>query len=350
MKITTILLSIFLTGSILKTLFEAIFLPRVLYPEWDLTYCAPLTDNPKRLWAYWKEGPKHLTLFVNQNLHTWKHIVDKGGWEIRVLHDADPTSSCYVTNFIPRDMLPRTFEDMYPQISSDSVRLALLRLHGGIYMDATIILLQDLDTLFWDRINLPDGDPQKIIIGGFHNDWFNQPGTRNGIELWMLAAKPHEPLVVAWHDLFLKVMNDTATPYVYNTTSKEIHPLLNGTDLEVMKGWANYLCGVSVFKAILTHNPIFNEQYNTMSKTLSVWNTSFRLYDQMGQNNEKVDDYLRQIKYPSANVVHEVTHDIPLIKLMGHAATLKDEQLNQWGNPGSLVSMVRLYIASRSQY
>jgi hypothetical protein len=349
MDLILILVSLLLSTSILKTVFESLLFPRVLYPKWDMTHCPPLTENPKRLWAYWREGPDHLSVFTKQTMQMWKHLTDKYDWEIRLLHGADPSNTCHINNFIPREKLPGKFDEMYPQISSDAVRLALMALHGGIYMDTTIVLLEDLDHLFWNRLSLPEGHPNKVILGGFYNYNISDPGTRNGLEPWMLSTLAKEPLFVAWQDLFKRVMNDSGSPYVFNETTKEVvHPLLKGVDLSYMFGWANYLCVVSVFKAILTFNPNFNEQYKTMSQTLDVWATAFRLYKEMGNDNMKVDYYLRQIKYPSLRAFHHVIDDTPIIKLMAHARWLQDEEEDQWSNPATLISMIRFYIASRS--
>jgi hypothetical protein len=347
-SIFVIIITLFLSSSIIVTLIQILVSRPKLYPELDLDYCAPLTHNPKRLWAYWREGSSGLTNFVRQNVLLWKLITDYGGWEIRLLHDADPTSSCSINNFIPPNMLPKTFKGMYPQISSDSVRLALIRLYGGIYMDATCILLDTLENMFWNRIELPKEDPNHIILGAFDNAWFNQPGTRNGIELWMLAALPQEPLIIAWHDLFLRVMDESPLPFVHNITSGWVHPLLNGTDLTIMRQWGNYLVGVSVFKAILTQNPEFNELYNTRTKTIPVEPTSHRLFFELGgDDNEKVDNYIRAYRYPSANAVEHIVKDTPLVKLMEHARWLTNDQQSDWDNPATLINMVRMYIRDK---
>jgi len=338
---------LFLGVSIITSLLQITIFTQDLYPEWDLTYCPPLSSNPKRLWAYWIQGPDKLTVFVKQNILLWKRIIDLGGWEFRLLHDDDPNSSCSITKFIPPELLPRTFKSMYPQISSDSVRLALIRLYGGIYMDTTCVLLDTLENMFWNRVELPKDDPNHIILGAFSNAWFNDPGTQNGLELWMLAALPQEPLVVAWHDLFLKVMYDSPIPKIYVPETGWIHPLLEGVDLKIMGVWVNYLCGVSVLKAILQQYPHFNEQYNTKTKEIPVESTSHRLFFEVGATNDKVDDYLAQLRYPSSQVVRQVVDDTPLVKLMEHARFLRDENQTIWDNPATLISQVRFYIRDK---
>ena len=349
MKIYITLILAFLCLSSLRTIY-LVFLkaPPILFPAFDETECAPLTENPKRIWAYWKGGPKDLPLFTKQNIQLWKHITDKYGWEIRLLHSADKSSPCHINKFIPDNMLPATFDDMYPQIASDSVRLPLITLYGGIYMDATIILLDTLEDMFWDRVILPENDPKKIIVGGFWNIDFSDYGTTNGLEPWMLAALPKEPLFVAWQDLFKRVMNDSDVPVIFNETTKEVlNPLLKGTNLTAMGGWANYLCVASVFKHIITHNTTLREQFYTKSKTYDVWKSSFRLFNSLSRDNDNVNRYIRKYRYPYTWALHNVIDDTPLVKLMGHAATLDDRSQREWGNPAALISMIRFYIASK---
>jgi len=51
--------------------------PKIV-PDLDLHSCPPLTNNPKRIWAYWREGPEHLSIFSLKQLRCG-HISLLGG-------------------------------------------------------------------------------------------------------------------------------------------------------------------------------------------------------------------------------------------------------------------------------
>ena len=72
----------------------------------------------------------------------WEHLAPD--WEIRLLHYGNPNHECHIHKFIPPKDLPRTFENLTAPLSSDAVRIALMRLHGGVYMDVSIILLSTI--------------------------------------------------------------------------------------------------------------------------------------------------------------------------------------------------------------
>ena len=87
-------------------------------------------ELPHIVWSYWEgsEVPKIVELAharVKQKLP---------GWDVRLL---DPIT---VKTYINMESIPKNYESLGIQHKADWIRLALLRDHGGVWLDATIIV------------------------------------------------------------------------------------------------------------------------------------------------------------------------------------------------------------------
>jgi hypothetical protein len=323
------------------------FISPKMVPDMDLSKCPPLTSNPKRLWAYWREGLDHLSIFSTETVKMWRHFTP--GWEIRLLTYADESDECHLSKFIPKEYLPKTFDNMTAPLSSDAIRIALIRLHGGVYMDVTTLLLEPLEEKFWDRLTLPEGDPNKIVQAGFYMDALCYPGTFNGLELWMIAALPEEPIIVAWHELFLKMTETKAAPFMRNETTKELNPLLAGAKLDHLTEWAmNYLCALAIFQASLFQNATNNERFVHKTNIIHARDTAFRLTIYYNWEWSDLYEPLTSSSYYSSQFVHKFVDNTPVTKLIRHAWPLSDQDIHKWRIPYNLLAGQRYFILKNS--
>lgn len=124
----------------------------------------------RRLWAYW-DGPR--PWIVEKSIFTWKkHLPD---WDINVL-DANSVKQ------YPIDK-PSSFESLSVPAKTDVIRLSLLYQYGGVWVDASTLLLENLDWL---------SQHSQHPYYGFllHNRY---------VESWFLfCPRPKEPLLKKW--------------------------------------------------------------------------------------------------------------------------------------------------------
>jgi hypothetical protein len=134
---------------------------------------------PRVIWIYWDSPVEQAPPFVQYAIQSWRSKNPE--WEVRVLDDNS------LTRFIT---VPTAPTGRKIQGKSDAIRLALLRRHGGIWVDATCACARPLDQ--W----LP-----PLMNSGF----FAFPDTYPGriIQSWFLAAAPENELVVEWANLAL---------------------------------------------------------------------------------------------------------------------------------------------------
>jgi hypothetical protein len=134
---------------------------------------------PRVIWIYWDSPIEQAPAFVRYAIQSWR--TKNPEWEVQVLDDES------LTQFIA---VPTAPTGRKIQGKSDAIRLALLRRHGGVWVDATCACAKPLD--HW----LP-----PLMNAGF----FAFPDTYPGriIQSWFLAAAPENELVAEWTKIAL---------------------------------------------------------------------------------------------------------------------------------------------------
>ena len=321
-----------------------------IVPELDISKCPPINEsNTKRIWTYWHSDAKTLPLFLIENIKLWRHVAPD--WEIRLITGQDEADECHYSHFISnRSLLPTHFDKLFIQGKSDSVRLALMRLYGGVYLDCSIILLEPLELRHWNYVT--EQGKRLVAYTAATN---TLRGTNDGIEIWMLVAKAQEPLIIAWHDLYLKVVENQNVEYpgVYNESTNEINPLLKGTVYP--SGWTTYRSPLSyglsttVVHTLIQFNKTFNQMYNNESiisdaSTVGI----FYLGERFSWDRDK--ELAKFLTGPSSyKDIQDLTSKPPIIKLFSHASYFKDEEYDAWHNLRSPLGAISLTLAKKSQ-
>ena len=167
-----------------------------------------MTNYPNIIWMYWDQGTDSMPDLTLRCLAQWRKCAPNH--EIRLL---DKIS---IQTYLPEEIIPiiaKAKKKSYAAMS-DVIRIALLKTHGGIWIDVTV----------WPLIPLDDWlSPTDAGFFAFAN-----PGPDRKLSSWFLAANQQSVLVDYWykeviaywsswkfyrryywfHDLFAKIHSD----------------------------------------------------------------------------------------------------------------------------------------------
>lgn len=122
------------------------------------------------VWSYWQGDPSPT---VEMCLRSWETQLGSS-WTIRVLNG---------DSFHDFDIIkPRRFDDLTETMKSDVIRLSLLLLYGGVWMDASVYLSRNLDWLM-------EFEDHPYFGYCYHNEH---------IESWFIHAKAGDPSIRMW--------------------------------------------------------------------------------------------------------------------------------------------------------
>ena len=124
---------------------------------------------PKIIWSYW-DNPE-VPEFISDCKKNWAKFAPN--YEIRYLNKNNIED--YITN------MPENWQSLPPYRQADVLRLKLLEKYGGIWMDASILLMEN---------------PDKFVGGDV--TLFTTPGTTNAdpvYENWFIASTPNNEII-----------------------------------------------------------------------------------------------------------------------------------------------------------
>lgn len=149
----------------------------------------------KKIWLYWNsntlDDAPHIIKFCIE-------IINKlcPNYEINLL-----TTSNY-KKYVADTRIINIMDN--PQIAinhkSDLIRLYLIYTYGGIYLDASIILLQSLDWIYYI-------DNSKYDIIMYRNMQHTTTPDKPVYESWFIASKPQTQFIKLVMDKFIEILN-----------------------------------------------------------------------------------------------------------------------------------------------
>ncbi|TPX17816.1 uncharacterized protein E0L32_002917 [Thyridium curvatum] len=165
-----------------------------------LTVNQPVTSD-KNVWAFWHSGWDGLRPWCQRNVINWARRLGPQ-WTVRVLDDVAGSEN-HLSRFVPESYFPHALNTRTmvapPQHVSDLLRLPLLYIHGGVWMDTGMLLLRHLDDICWRAIEDPS-NPYEMA--GILMPLRAEAGTMlNGF----IATKRKNRMVKAWHDVYCKL-------------------------------------------------------------------------------------------------------------------------------------------------
>lgn len=149
-------------------------------------------EIPKVVWTYWHAATP--PDFIAACLENWQRFAPDH--EIRLLnrHSA--------LDWLPA--LRADFDTLPAYRQADWLRVQLLARHGGVWMDASILLARDLDWLHQQRAR------RAASYVGFYIDRFTTRPDQPIVENWLMAAAPGCPFTRALADAFDRALDDGA--------------------------------------------------------------------------------------------------------------------------------------------
>ena len=187
---------------------------------------------PKIIWSYW-DNPE-VPDFVAKFRKNWAKFAPN--YEIRYLNKNNIDK--YITN------MPENWQNLRPYRQADILRLKLLEKYGGIWMDASILLLEN---------------PDKFVGGDV--TLFTTPGTNNSnpvYENWFIASTKNNEIIKRWIVEVEKAIKD---PDAYLESSSEYNKKL----VSIPK---YLICHLALRNIYDNHKNIFkNGKYYDSNKT-----------------------------------------------------------------------------------
>tara|TARA_B100002051_G_scaffold268292_1_gene297977 strand:- start:1861 stop:2637 length:777 start_codon:yes stop_codon:yes gene_type:complete len=133
----------------------------------------------KRVWTYWNSRP--LPAEVEESIASWRKTLPE--YDITVLDDRSVEG-----------VAPSTYAQLVPAVKSDVVRCHALATHGGVWLDATLTLRDNLEWVF------SAGQSPAIHAFKFAREPY--------IENWFLAVRGNEGrrFMETWKRAFYRVL------------------------------------------------------------------------------------------------------------------------------------------------
>jgi len=144
-------------------------------------------DNRIKVWAYWHSDDRPAV--INECIASWRRHLDSEKFEITVLSENS------LHQYLSPDWMGQipNFQGLGKAKQSDFIRLSLLKLYGGIWMDASIYLLQDLSFIErFDRFYAP----RFPFID------------HSSVQTWFLVAPKNDYNINKWLGLFTNAVRD----------------------------------------------------------------------------------------------------------------------------------------------
>ncbi|MDR2207317.1 MAG: capsular polysaccharide synthesis protein [Flavobacteriaceae bacterium] len=187
-------------------------------------------EIPKMIWTFW-DAPKISPLINMCFSQIKKNLPD---YELNIIHLKN------VRKYIPNIEKART--DISFINFTDLVRLKLLKKYGGIWMDASILLTENLDWILNKKYE------SGADLVGFYSDYFTKNSDFPLLETWFLACAPENKFISAWASEFEKCYN-SENPHQYFDEEKKNPDFLHKFDEWLSNYLIAYLAAAKVMRA-----------------------------------------------------------------------------------------------------
>ncbi|MEA5624984.1 capsular polysaccharide synthesis protein [Nostoc sp. UHCC 0251] len=137
----------------------------------------------KKIWLLWFQGWKNAPWLVKQIAESW--VINNPDWNIEYL-TLDNLHN-YVHDI---DYIYETTKEIGPQAKSDIIRLSLLKNHGGVWADATMLCMQPLDTWVQEAVK-----PAGLWMYHGHGGGMN---CKDGPASWLIVAEENSLIIDKW--------------------------------------------------------------------------------------------------------------------------------------------------------
>jgi hypothetical protein len=168
---------------------------------------------PKIFWTHWHD--KNFPDYIEKNVEKWKKL--NPDWDAHLLTTDEMLA------IIPQEEIPPKFKEFGHAAQSDWIRLKLLSLHGGCWMDSGIILNSSLEPL-WKECSDAKADLLIFTLDALGSNPKYPVG-----ESWFIMAPQQSPVISLWFKEF-----DTAMKVGFQEYKKLLQS--EGVDLQRIFG------------------------------------------------------------------------------------------------------------------
>ena len=140
---------------------------------------------PKKLWTYWNHPQPDS--FVRECIQSWR--LQCPDYEVCLVHPGN------LAQYVEHASLPARFHELHPTKQSDWLRLYLVALHGGFWLDASTLLTHSLS---W----MQAAADSRTEFVGFYLEEFTTEMQTPVIESWAFGALAGSDFIVAWQREF----------------------------------------------------------------------------------------------------------------------------------------------------
>lgn len=214
--------------------------------------------NKKVIWTFWNLGYAQMPDFYKLNILTWRAVLGPD-WKIRVINNIEgdvlnakawlevgkDLPVTYDTPAFYEALKNSTMKNTHPAVYlSDMVRLGLLRKYGGIWMDASNILLSSPENC-WNKLE----NGEKMLCFYFNETWSSEKfDYKSGLENWFIASSADNELINRWFNEFKGYWDKNASPDNVRTWFQN-----KGVDLTPFYDfWPSYLTQHVAFTAAVS--------------------------------------------------------------------------------------------------
>jgi hypothetical protein len=186
-------------------------------------------EYPKIIWMYWdtEKKPEVIKKIIKHNDSRLKN------WDIRFLNAQT------VYNYIPKEEFPNGYDKLMPAHKADWIRMYLLNIYGGCWMDASIIINSPtvMDELYDKSLNTQADltvfkadllDKNKYTF--IHSSGILLPLY---IENWFIYAPKNSILIKLWLEEYTRAIKMGFTEYKKKAIEENVISVVFSNDEDV---------------------------------------------------------------------------------------------------------------------
>jgi hypothetical protein len=256
----------------------------------------------KSIFFYWDRGIENAPELVKHNFSRWKQLHPE--WSIIVLDSHSAEEYLQVYKF--------DTETLIPQTKSDLLRYALLRKHGGFWIDATVFPVVPLDIWFKDA--LADADLFCFFV----------PFGWRRMDNWFLYADPESVSLDIWFERILQFwcksrsfidtteLQDSGFTKENRFEPLSIHKMTQSSG--ILGSRYLYLWSQFIFEELVIENEKFSGNWNKIAKLDGMRCAEVQFY--LKRNDKNVRKWIRRLM-PIADryKIYSYMKHCPVLKL-----------------------------------
>jgi hypothetical protein len=161
---------------------------------------------PKIVWTHWDTDA--LPELCRANLEQTKRILHD--WDVRFFTTAE------FLKWLP--VHPPGFDALGIQSKTDFMRLWLLKHHGGVWMDISIVLNTSINPIYEECVR------QQAALSGFYIEGLTTNPQYPVFESWFIMAPQGSRLIALWYEEFVTAMRKGFAPYKDSVIAEGVDP------------------------------------------------------------------------------------------------------------------------------